>query len=805
MAVLKYKNANDEFVALTNYTVQPIEPVQVTGSSTSEIMSQNAVTSALSTKANSADVYTKTESNTTFLSKTDANSTYLTQSSAQNTYATQTDVNNISSSVTNINSSITNINDSIDAINQEIGLGNTGDTSSSNPIIRQDDLTDYATKTYVNDGISALVNGAPETLDTLKELADALGNNENSVTTITTELGKKANSVDVYTKTETDNLLSGKAASSHNHAITDITNLSSTLASKAEKEHDHSYAGSSSVGGAATSANKVNSTLTWSKGDTNGSFDGSANTSFTIPTKTSELTNDSNYITTASTVNTANKVAHTISISGNGASMGSFNGSADTNINITPSNIGAAAASHTHTIANITDLKTTLDGKSDTDHTHNFSEINSKPTTISGYGITDAKIENGVITLGSNTITPLTNHQTIYSLTVNNSDGDTQTTYTPNNGAASLTLTKTMVGLGNVENTKLSTWNGSNNITTLGTIVNGIWNGTKISNDYIANNSITINGTNTALGGSFNTASITSGTAGTNSATSGYTLSVPYVKMNQYGIVTEYGSHTHTVNNIPNSSLSNSSINVAGTSVSLGGTLSADTLKTNLSLGSLAYKSSFAFSELSEHPTTISGYGITDANGSKITLSSSYVAVSDMPTVGDGNALTASSTGNTLDAVVNRIETNIKLIANEVNENEEVAAYALTDLNKRVNEHTEDVDMHIASEERSKWNDIYNFYEGANAVTSIASVPTSKRLCVVTISAAGTFSLANTPSAGREIHIIVKNTAASEITVTIPTASPYVSMSGESLTVAASGYAEINVISDGTNMYIRTL
>ena len=39
---------------------------------------------------------------------------------------------------------------------------------------------------------------------------------------------------------------------------------------------------------------------------------------------------------------------------------------------------------------------------------YNFSEIGSKPSTISGYGITDAKIANGTITLGSNTITPLT-------------------------------------------------------------------------------------------------------------------------------------------------------------------------------------------------------------------------------------------------------------------------------------------------------------------------------------------------------------------------------------------------------------
>lgn len=36
-----------------------------------------------------------------------------------------------------------------------------------------------------------------------------------------------------------------------------------------------------------------------------------------------------------------------------------------------------------------------------------------KATTLTGYGITDAKIENGVITLGKNTITPLTSHQSL--------------------------------------------------------------------------------------------------------------------------------------------------------------------------------------------------------------------------------------------------------------------------------------------------------------------------------------------------------------------------------------------------------
>lgn len=36
-----------------------------------------------------------------------------------------------------------------------------------------------------------------------------------------------------------------------------------------------------------------------------------------------------------------------------------------------------------------------------------------KPTTLAGYGITDAKIDGGVITLGGNTITPITQHQSL--------------------------------------------------------------------------------------------------------------------------------------------------------------------------------------------------------------------------------------------------------------------------------------------------------------------------------------------------------------------------------------------------------
>jgi hypothetical protein len=53
-------------------------------------------------------------------------------------------------------------------------------------------LTGYATETYVGTAISNLVSSAPETLNTLNELAEALGDDANYATTISTALGLKA-------------------------------------------------------------------------------------------------------------------------------------------------------------------------------------------------------------------------------------------------------------------------------------------------------------------------------------------------------------------------------------------------------------------------------------------------------------------------------------------------------------------------------------------------------------------------------------------------------------------------------------
>ena len=60
----------------------------------------------------------------------------------------------------------------------------------------QVDLTGYATEAYVQGQIEALVDGAPGALDTLKELAAALGDDANFASTMVAELAKKVDKVE---------------------------------------------------------------------------------------------------------------------------------------------------------------------------------------------------------------------------------------------------------------------------------------------------------------------------------------------------------------------------------------------------------------------------------------------------------------------------------------------------------------------------------------------------------------------------------------------------------------------------------
>ena len=75
------------------------------------------------------------------------------------------------------------------------------------------DDKDLTAKKYVDDKVAGIVNSAPETLDTLKELSTALGDDPNFATTVATNIGKK---VDKPTTEGTEGQVLSKAADGSN-------------------------------------------------------------------------------------------------------------------------------------------------------------------------------------------------------------------------------------------------------------------------------------------------------------------------------------------------------------------------------------------------------------------------------------------------------------------------------------------------------------------------------------------------------------------------------------------------------------
>ena len=71
-------------------------------------------------------------------------------------------------------------------------------------------ITDAYTKTQVDNKISGLVNSAPETLNTLNELASALGNDPNFATTVANQIGTKANDSDVVHRSKNETIKGSK-------------------------------------------------------------------------------------------------------------------------------------------------------------------------------------------------------------------------------------------------------------------------------------------------------------------------------------------------------------------------------------------------------------------------------------------------------------------------------------------------------------------------------------------------------------------------------------------------------------------
>lgn len=177
----------------------------------------------------------------------------------------------------------------------------------------------------------------------------------------------------------------------------------------------------------------------------------------------------------------------------------------------TPSTImdGIVCDEQTITVDVINGVKTlkVIGGGSGTIH---WDDIEGAPTSLKN---PYALVINGTTYDGSKMVEinisgSSNNTQSIYPLIIKDSSGAKQLTYDPSSKQETLALTKSMVGLGNVEDTALSKWNGSDKITTVGTITSGTWQGSEITNDYLAYDYIKIAGQKVSLGESITSATL---------------------------------------------------------------------------------------------------------------------------------------------------------------------------------------------------------------------------------------------------------------------------------------------------------
>ena len=233
----------------------------------------------------------------------------------------------------------------------------------------------------------------------------------------------------------------GASASSHTHTIANVTGLQSALDGKAASSHTHTkdQVGLGNVDNTADSAKNVamatklqtykNDSTTETYGaqyplfaqwDSTGKIINMVCTGYTVRVQSAATADSANAVAwgnVSGKPSTFTPSAHThtksqitdfpsslknptsLSIQLNGGTATTYDGSTAKSINITPAGIGAAASSHTHTIANVTGLQTALDGKAASGHNHDtvYSKLNHTHTIANVTNLQatlDSKVNN---------------------------------------------------------------------------------------------------------------------------------------------------------------------------------------------------------------------------------------------------------------------------------------------------------------------------------------------------------------------------------------------------------------------------
>ena len=222
---------------------------------------------------------------------------------------------------------------------------------------------------------------------------------------------------------------------------------------------------------------------------------------------------------------------------------------ASTKPTYTYTEVGAAASSHTHAAGDIT--SGTLDVA------RGGTAVTSADLITATYGV---EYIAGTQTAATNAWTGVTKSAALFT-------GKTIAYKLPYAGTSSnATLTLTFPNGGN-SGGKAVLINNSN-VTThfpAGTVILLVYDGSYWRVDNYNSNTTYSAGTGLSLSSTtFNHSnSVTAGTAGTSSATSGATLAVPYVTYDAQGHVTASGTHTHTIGSLNTSAITAGTLGVA--------------------------------------------------------------------------------------------------------------------------------------------------------------------------------------------------------------------------------------------------
>ena len=113
---------------------------------------------------------------------------------------------------------------------------------------------------------------------------------------------------------------------------------------------------------------------------------------------------------------------------------------------------------------------------------------------------------------------------------------------------------------------------------------------------------------------------------------------------------------------------------------------------------------------------------------------------------------------------------------------------------------------YMSAEDKKRVDDIVNFGTGSNAVTTLANIPTNKRLVKATLSSASNLSInesARALNVGEEIYLDCNPTAS--FTQPIPTTGSFRSMSGSSITTTSGVPFEMSILKIATSVVMYSI